>query len=203
MTRRSNRTRAFAPDPAAPGRPCDIPGCDELAGYRAPKSPTSLADYHWFCLEHVRAYNAKWDYYRGMTPGQIESELRADVTGRRPTWPLGRNGGGLEAEFGADPLDVLSEARLNRAKKYRDKFTRDATPADLKDALHQLALAWPVTLAEVKTRYKELAKRHHPDANGGDRTSEERLKVINLAYATLKTRLNEDRLAEERMEAAG
>ena len=131
MTRRSNRTRAFAPDPAAPGRPCDIPGCDELAGYRAPKSPTSLADYHWFCLDHVRAYNAKWDYYRGMTPGQIESELRADVTGRRPTWPLGRNGGGLEAEFGADPLDVLSEARLNRAKKYREKFTRDATPAEL------------------------------------------------------------------------
>lgn len=202
MTRRSNRTRAFAPDPAAPGRTCDIPGCHELAGYRAPKTRTELRDYHWFCLDHVRAYNSKWDYYRGMTPGQIEAELRADTTGRRPTWPLGRNGLGLDADSTVDPLDILAEARLDRASKYRDKFNPTAAPAELRDALHQLNLAWPVTLPEVKTRYKELAKRHHPDANGGDRASEERLKVINLAYATLKTKLADTRLHEERMQAA-
>ena len=41
----------------------------------------------------------------------------------------------------------------------------------------------------MKTRYKELAKRHHPDANGGSRDAEERLKTINLAYAALRSRL--------------
>ena len=41
----------------------------------------------------------------------------------------------------------------------------------------------------MKTRYKELAKRHHPDANGGDRDAEERLKTINLAYAAVRSRL--------------
>ncbi|MFO1060844.1 MAG: DnaJ domain-containing protein, partial [Dongiaceae bacterium] len=35
-------------------------------------------------------------------------------------------------------------------------------------------------------RYKSLVKRLHPDANGGDKAAEERLKHINLAYSTLK-----------------
>jgi curved DNA-binding protein CbpA len=62
-----------------------------------------------------------------------------------------------------------------------------------------LGLSWPTTLDEVKTRYKELAKRHHPDANGGSRDAEERLKTINLAYATLRSRLP----AETRLASAG
>jgi len=44
-----------------------------------------------------------------------------------------------------------------------------------------------------------LAKLHHPDANGGDRAAEERLKTINLAYAALRTRV----AAEPRMAATG
>jgi len=49
---------------------------------------------------------------------------------------------------------------------------------------------------QLKTRYKELAKQHHPDANGGDRGAEERLKTINLAYATVRSRLiNEPKVA--------
>ena len=62
-------------------------------------------------------------------------------------------------------------------------------PAELREPLATLGLSWPTTLEAVKARYKELAKRHHPDANGGDRAAEERLKVINLAYAALRSRL--------------
>jgi DnaJ-class molecular chaperone len=51
----------------------------------------------------------------------------------------------------------------------------------------------------VKTRYKELAKRHHPDANGGSRDAEERLKTINVAYAAVRSKLG----AEARVAAAG
>jgi curved DNA-binding protein CbpA len=32
-----------------------------------------------------------------------------------------------------------------------------------------------------------LVKRHHPDANGGDRTSEDRLREIIQAYNYLKS----------------
>ncbi len=52
-----------------------------------------------------------------------------------------------------------------------------------------MGLTWPLTMPALKARYKELAKTHHPDANGGDRAAEERLKTINLAYATLRNRL--------------
>ena len=62
-------------------------------------------------------------------------------------------------------------------------------PPELREPLATLGLSWPTTLDAVKTRYKELAKRHHPDANGGDRAAEERLKIINLAYAALRSRL--------------
>ena len=48
-----------------------------------------------------------------------------------------------------------------------------------------MELTQPVTPEAIKRRYKELVKKHHPDANGGDKQAEERFKAINQAYATL------------------
>ncbi|MGI3775823.1 MAG: J domain-containing protein [Janthinobacterium lividum] len=187
MTRRTpTRPRAYAPDPDAPGRLCDIPSCGNAGEYRAPKSRTDLTHYWWFCLAHVREYNAGWDFYKGMTPGQIEAQLRADTAWQRPTWPLGRLGGApFDEEALRDPLANLAGERPRRRAP-----PADATPAELREPLGTLGLEWPVSLDEVKTRYKELAKRHHPDANGGDRAAEERLKTINLAYAALRSHIS-------------
>lgn len=188
MTRRSTRPRAYAPDPAAPGRPCDMPGCCAAGEYRAPKSRTTLNEYWWFCLEHVRAYNASWDFYKGMTPGQIEQQMRLDTGWQRPTWPLGRIGpGSFDEEQIHDPLHILAAARVKRGSAQREAAAR--APNELVEPLATLGLTWPVTLPVVKARYKELAKIHHPDANGGDRDAEERLKTINLAYAALRSKL--------------
>lgn len=165
-----------------------MPGCGAAGEYRAPKSRLQLAEYWWFCLEHVRAYNAAWDFYKGMTPGQIEAELRADSAWQRPSWPLGHLGARLEAALAGDPLHVLHAAGL-RARRDPE------TPADLREPLATLGLDWPVTIEQLKSRYKELAKRHHPDANNGDRAAEERLKCINLAYAALRHRLAEPQAA--------
>ena len=41
------------------------------------------------------------------------------------------------------------------------------------------------TLDQLKRRYKELAKAHHPDLHGGDKAAEERLKSIIEAYRYL------------------
>ena len=195
MSRRSSRPRAFAPDPDAPGQTCDMPGCGARGEYRAPKSRETLHDYWWFCLEHVRAYNAAWDFYKGMTPGQIEAQLRADVAWQRPTWPLGRLGAQLDEDLLRNPMHVLN-ARF-RHETYEPDPTR--APPEMLEPLATLGLQWPLTLDELKARYKTLAKLHHPDANNGDRASEERLKTINLAYAALRLRL----AAEPRMAAAG
>jgi DnaJ domain len=170
-----------------------MPGCGAAGEYRAPKSRNTLNEYWWLCLEHVRAYNAAWDYYKGMSPGEIEAQLRADTAWQRPSWPLGRLGSTWDEELLRDPLHLLASGRIRRGASARGG---QQTPPELKEPLATLGLTWPTTLAAVKTRYKELAKRHHPDANGGDRAAEERLKTINLAYAALRSRLTtEPRLA--------
>jgi DnaJ domain len=182
MSRSPRRPRAYAPDPDAPGQMCDAPGCPNAGEYRAPKSRTNLRDFHWFCLAHVREYNLAWDYYKGMSPGEIEQQLRADTSWQRPSWPLGRIG---QIQAGVDEELRAFEFGPRASRKPPEP----QAPAELREALSVLGLAWPVSAADAKARYKELAKRHHPDANGGDRDSEERLKTINQAYSLLKGRL--------------
>ncbi len=191
MMRRNTRHRAFDPDPEAPGCLCDMPGCEEQAGYRAPRSRDNLLEYRWFCLAHVREYNAHWDFYKGMTPGQIEAHLRADTSWNRPSWRLGHLGGGqaakaFEDDRILDPLGLLHGA--TRARKRRERAV-DPRPEALRQPLEALGLSWPVSMDELKSRYKTLARRHHPDANGGDRDAEERLKTINVAYTALRAHL--------------
>jgi len=172
-----------------------MPGCGTMGEFRAPKSRTTLNDYWWLCLEHVRSYNASWDFYKGMTPGQIEQQLRADASWQRPTWPLGKLGAShIDEERLRDPLHVFATGRARR--DVRDPAD---TPPDLREPLNTLGLEWPTTLPLLKSRYKELAKRHHPDTHGGDPAAQERLKVINLAYATVRSHL----VAEQRRTAAG
>jgi hypothetical protein len=155
-----------------------------------------LNDYHWFCLDHVRAYNAGWDFYKGMSPAEVEAQLRADTGWQRPTWPLGRLGhNAWDDDALRDPLHILASAGAN-ARRNTDP---ERAPADLREPLATLGLSWPTTLDAVKSRYKELAKRHHPDANGGSRDAEERLKVINLAYAAVRGRVG----TETRVSAGG
>jgi DnaJ-class molecular chaperone len=55
-----------------------------------------------------------------------------------------------------------------------------------RQAFDILDLEPSVTLNEIKARYKELVKRFHPDANGGDRGTEERLKQVIKAYGVLR-----------------
>ena len=166
---------------------CAVSGCRAEATHKAPKSRDELNSYVWFCLEHVREYNASWDYYAGMNENQIEAHRRQDVTWRRPTWPLGgrqcngKDAWGVKFE---DPFDLLGDQLDDGAKRNAAPLGQPRTKTD--QALAVLELSAPVTLDAVKARYIELVKRFHPDTNGGDKTAEERLKLVNEAYTTLK-----------------
>lgn len=182
------RRASFQPqtDPKAPPRGCSAPACPAAGEFRAPKD-RALREYLWFCLEHVRQYNAGWDFYRGMGPADIESAIRLDTVGQRPTWPLGRLGGmRFDSEQLADPMGILRGTALH--EKRRTPAQHEAPP-ELRAALGLLALDWPLDPATLKSRYKELAKRYHPDANGGDRSREEKLKDINRAYSLLRQKI--------------
>lgn len=170
-------------------RVCEAPGCRLHGEYRAPWARDRLNEYRWFCLEHVREYNKKWDYFAGLGAEQIEAHIRADTTWRRPVWPLGARRNGNAYAHIHDPFGLADDAGLGEKPAPVQDGSELLTPAE-RTALDVLELSWPLTLAEVKSRYKELVKLHHPDANGGAREAEEKLKEINAAYSTLRVSEN-------------
>jgi len=184
MSRVRARTydRSQRPSGSEP-RLCDHPDCRETGDFRAPRTRDALNEYYWFCLEHVRAYNATWDFFRGMPPAEIERWRRADVVGGRPSWPLGARGP-RPYQFGTESLRD-SIRRFFAGGTEEAPARRILTPEE--EALAVLELDPNATPAEIKAQYKKLAKRHHPDANGGDKAAEDRLKIINQAYTFLKS----------------
>jgi DnaJ-class molecular chaperone with C-terminal Zn finger domain len=171
--------------PKSDARRCDHPGCTAGGEFRAPVSRDRLNEYYWFCLDHVRAYNAAWDFYKGMSQEQIEDEIRRSTTWQRQTWPLGQKTSNRRFNFGIhDPFGVFGDED-GEGEAAR---TRPLTAEE--QALSVLELDGPLTLSILKARYKELVKRHHPDANGGDKGAEEKFKEIHQAYTTLLASLN-------------
>lgn len=162
-----------------PTRSCEHKGCEQPGEFRAPKTPHQLKDYHWFCLDHVREYNKSWDFYRGMSPDEIEASRISDITWNRPSWPVGAWRILLEKLSSAGGLDSFLETSP----------PPPAIPKEVKKALGVLNLSLPLTMEELKKQYKKLAKKHHPDLNPGDKGAEDRLKSINEAYHIIKKQL--------------
>ncbi len=172
------------PSGAASVRLCDHPGCAASGEYRAPRSRAALHQFYWFCLDHIRVYNAAWNYYAGMSTSEIEREIRHDTVWQRPSWPLGSR---LGARFDARVRDFgLFDMDEEEPRRERRQSAKKHPLSQQEEALAIFALEPPVTPASLKARYKQLVKLHHPDAHGGDKAAEERLKVINQAYSTLK-----------------
>jgi DnaJ domain len=191
----------FAAEPVPPTRLCEHPGCESGGDFRAPKSRLELDSYYWFCLEHVRAYNVAWNYYAGMSEPEIEAEIRRDTVWQRPSWKLGERHG--PSPSFRDPFGFYSgkehagkengrranghaggHANGHAGSQARDTAARAASARE--QALAVFDLEAPFTPVRLKARYKMLVKEHHPDAHGGDKAAEEKLKIINQAYATLK-----------------
>jgi DnaJ domain len=178
-------------DPAPPVRLCDHPGCEAGGEFRAPRSRIELNSYYWFCLDHVRAYNAAWNYYAGMSEREIEDEIRRDTVWQRPSWKLGqRHGPAYEARM-RDPFDLYSGKDRKSGNGNGHGRTQGADASARVASAREQALAVfdmdpPFTQTTLKARYKVLVKMHHPDAHGGDKEAEEKLKIINQAYTTLK-----------------
>src|SRR6201996_1316488 len=166
-------------------RACDSPGCTGAGLYRAPKSRHELRNYHRFCLDHVREYNKSWNFCDGMSEAEIEAMVRRDTTWERQTAPLGhwaQNEERLKAAAGPSAAGhtFKSGPYWKKSKKKREPDTPEAA------ALRLLGLTPPVDYAAIRARYIELVKQNHPDANGGDKAAEERLKTINQALQILK-----------------
>ncbi len=179
------RLKSDCLDQASRLRTCDHPGCAESGEYRAPRSRNRLDEYFWFCLEHVREYNRSWNYYAGMSDAEVEADLRRSTTWERPSWRFGVADGRRSQAFRHinDPFGFFEG---DGDDDRRGTASRPPAQSPEGRAFAVRGLEPPVTLDQLKRRYKELVKKHHPDANGGDRAAEERLKSINEAYTTLR-----------------
>jgi curved DNA-binding protein CbpA len=174
----------------AAGPVCQWKGCTGPGLHRAPKGRGREGEYYLFCLDHVRQFNASYNYFQGWSNADVEAFQKDAVIGHRPTWRAGFNVGGrsalgragLDPEFG-DPHGLFGEHGRNGAD--RTARSRRLRPLERK-SLEVLGLVEGADRAQIKMRFKELVKRHHPDANGGDKRSEDKLREIIQAYNYLK-----------------
>lgn len=167
--------------------PCEVAGCKESGMYKAPKSRSKLHDYQWFCLEHIRQHNAKWDFFADMDRDQIEDFMKDAVTGHRPTWDRTAQ---VQKQY-EKLQQALDDFLLQSHRKPRQPV-QPALPPKVKSALAVLDIEYPVTQAELKAHYRKLVKKHHPDANRGDKHAENTFKKITAAYACVEEFLDKE-----------
>lgn len=166
-------------------RVCDWPGCTKPGSHRAPKGRDREGEYFHYCVDHVREYNKSYNYFNGMPDDDVRDFQKDSVTGHRPTWKMG-----VEREEGKAPdfydlRDNMRGSARRKAGSTRKPRERKLLALE-KRSLDVLNLGPTARGDEIKTRYKELVKLNHPDANGGDRSSEDRLREIIQAYNVLK-----------------
>jgi hypothetical protein len=168
---------------------CDQPGCTQVGAFRAPMGREREGQYFCFCLDHVREYNATYNYFDGMSDDAVAKYQKEAIVGHRPTWNMGVNRAGKgHREEGSDAFeDPLAMFRGHTRPGPAPAPRRPAYSSATMKALAVLDLDEAATPDIVRARYKELVKRHHPDANGGDRSSEDKLREIIRAYKFLKT----------------
>jgi hypothetical protein len=165
---------------------CDAPGCESEGAYRAPMGRLREGQYFCFCLDHVREYNSTYNYFNGMNDADVARYMKDATVGHRPTWTMGtRRGANGFREDGGPTGDPLGMYRARHHRRAEPKREPRYSPVTMR-ALEALGLDDTVGPEAIRARYKDLVKRHHPDANGGDRSREEKLREIIHAYKTLR-----------------
>ncbi len=183
--------------PAPEVKSCQWRGCTNAGNHRAPMGRGHEGKYYLFCEAHVRQYNASYNYFDGMSDKDVETFRKDALTGHRPTWKTGTAGwapntgdksegvGNSDKVKRNDP-GGFANWRSKRTTAPEDEPRRYVRPLERK-ALDTLNLDETANREDIKARFKELVKRHHPDANGGDKSSEDRLREIIQAYNQLKS----------------
>jgi curved DNA-binding protein CbpA len=190
------RIKRAGDDEAAAEAPCcQWRGCQERGLYKAPMGRGREGEYFHFCLDHVRHYNKSYNYFEGMSDGEIGAFQKEAVTGHRPTWQSRANAWAEQRmrqskrhfdhsySFSTDdPYEVFGESDIGGSINVARRPLRNAE----RRCLRTLGLDETATAEDIKANYKLLVKRHHPDSHGGDRSTEDKLREVIQAYDFLK-----------------
>jgi len=158
------------------GHTCYWAGCTQPGDFRAPKSRDNPRDYQWFCQAHITEFNKKWNYFEGMDADEIYAFQREATTGHRPTWRMDQQGASASAKLEEAFHSMFGDGRTSYRAAAKPINSRD------KDALAMLDLEHPSDKSQIKTQYRVLVKKYHPDANAGSPSAEETFKKITRAY---------------------
>ncbi len=165
---------------------CNWSLCTEIGEFKAPAKKEE--GYLWFCEEHIKEYNKKWDFFEGMSQAQIEDFVFQDIIGHRKTQKFGSMDNFFHDLWNNAIEDEL--LNLSKFKKTLNKHNNDYTEKQI-SALKKMDLKPSINWMGIKEQFKKLVKKYHPDMNAGDTKYEEKLKEITIAYSYLKTSLNE------------
>ncbi|WP_166416179.1 DnaJ domain-containing protein [Cochlodiniinecator piscidefendens] len=168
-------------------RKCANEGCQEAGQYRAPRSPDHLDEFLWFCKDHVREYNLKWNFFDGTPEEAVEEQEQSDRVWGRETKPFKKSDEERAwARLGVDdPHQVLGENATRNPGKSTTGSTRRLPPTERR-AVEILEAKDHWTKTEIRKTYKKLIKVLHPDMNGGDRSQEEQLQEVVWAWDQIK-----------------
>lgn len=196
-SRRHERFHGRIPGPET--RRCTVQGCAAPGEFRAPpdsvrNAPDGPPQWRWLCLDHVRAFNAQYNFFRGMSAEEIHDAQRPFAGWERETRAFSSAAASGTppprwADF-SDPLDAIGAGFRQRMAEARaaSQPRADGRPLSGEDraALGTLALGVDADRRALRSRYAELLRRYHPDHNGGDRSHEKALQAVIAAYTHLK-----------------
>lgn len=178
----------------ANGRLCDEPGCGEPGEFRAPPAGGAGATgegpgrFRWMCLDHVRAFNAGYNFFTGMSSDEIHDAQRPYAGWERETRAFAHSGADMPprwADF-SDPLDAIGARFRTAVAEQTGRADGRPLSGDERRALKVLGLGIDADRKALRSRYSDLVRKFHPDRNGGDRRHEAALQAVVEAYQRLK-----------------
>jgi hypothetical protein len=162
---------------------CDYKNCKKIGKHKAPIEKDNSKKFKWLCLDHIKEFNKRWDYFKGMSDHEIYNFLKSDMTWHKPTQSfnspdnffniLWKNTLNEEKNILNGGHQKKIKSKINFSNKDREAFKIIGLEVDTK---------WDI----IQNQFKKLVKKYHPDMNAGDKKFEEKLKIVTLAYTQLK-----------------
>jgi hypothetical protein len=162
---------------------CDYKNCKNIGKHKAPIEKDNSKKFRWLCLNHIKEFNQRWDYFKGMSNHEIYNFMKSDMTWHKPTQSFNSP----DNFFNILWKNTLNEGEniLNRKHGEKIKTIINFSNKD-REAFKIIGLEVGVKWNIIQNQFKKLVKKYHPDMNAGNKKFEEKLKIITLAYTQLK-----------------
>ena len=161
---------------------CDWDNCKNQGQYKAPVKKDNSKNFRLLCLDHIKIFNKKWNYFADMNDQEIEFFVKSDLTWHKATKSFGSSENFFNILWNnalEDKLNIFKSSNFTEFKKNRLNDTD-------KDALDIMELKYDAKWEEIQKKFKTLVKKYHPDKNLGSKKYEDKLNKITLAYSQLK-----------------